>query len=120
MTEHRCPLVSDGQGMKPISEGSTPAVFAAACICVTAHDPSHIAEILPVASNPFEFSQFVVVGSGSLSLSCTMLYSSESIWKRSLPELHGAVSVDRLSLAAAAQLGDPTAPCHELKGQPSL
>src|SRR5665213_1076585 len=120
MTEQRCPLVSDGHGMNPISDGSTPAVFAAACICVTAHEPSHIAEILPVASNPLEFSQLVVVGSGSLSLSCTMLYKSESIWKRSLPELHGAVSLARLSFAEALQLGDPTAPSHELNGQPSL
>ena len=43
----------------------------AACICTIAHEPSIIVAILPVPSMPLDCSQFVVVGSGSVSFPCT-------------------------------------------------
>ena len=74
-TGHHAPPTWYGN-VKIAIVGSTLAVVAASSICGTAQDPRNIALIFPVASNVFEFSQLVVVGSCSLSLSWTMLYWS--------------------------------------------
>src|SRR3954451_436845 len=119
MTEQNVPPVWAGQGMNPISAGSAPALVAAACICDTAHEPSHIVAILPVAMRPFEFSQFVVVGSASTRPPLTTLNSNESIVFSSCPPAHGVRLPARLSFALGSQLTEPTAASHAVSGQPS-
>src|SRR4051794_2506687 len=119
MTEQNFPPTWAGNGMKPIWAGSVPAVLAAACICDTAQDPSHMVATLPVAIRPFEFSQLVVVGSASVSPPWTTLNSRESIVLSSCPLAHGVLLPARLSLALASQLTEPRAPSHVVSGQPS-
>ena len=103
-----------------MSVAGLPASVAAFCICAMAHEPSVIAETLPVAMRFLEASQLVVVGSASVSFWCTASYRSESITKWSAPAAHGASFLPSLLSNSGSAEISPRRDSHCVRGQPSL